>query len=139
VAGAIAQGLPRASPALAAKLSAAEDELERLRAARPEQPTAVATVEHLMADLPKRAKRAVDDLEKTLASGDVPRAREEIRGHVGTVSVDADEREIRIWGDKNEFAAVLLRANGTHTSNCGSGGRIHYFPPGEGAAPDRMN
>jgi hypothetical protein len=64
---------------------------------------------------------AVERLEETLASGDVTRAREEIRGHVGTVTVDADEREIRLWGDKGEFVAVLLRAAG-HTSNCGGGG-----------------
>jgi hypothetical protein len=82
LADAIAQGLLRASPTLAAKLSAAEGELERLRAVRPAQPMPAASVESLLADLPTRARQAVNDLEKTLASGDIPRAREEIRSHV---------------------------------------------------------
>jgi len=124
MADAIAQGMLRASPALAARLMAAEDELLHLQAARPAQPLPVASIERLLANLPVRAKQSVEHLEETLASGDVTRAREEIRGHVGSVSVDADEREIRLWSDKGEFAAVLLRATGTHTSNCGSGGRI---------------
>jgi len=43
---------------------------------------------------------AVDRLEKTLAAGDIPRARQEIRDHVGIVTMEADEREIRLYSEQ---------------------------------------
>jgi hypothetical protein len=71
---AIAGGMLRASPALAAMLAATEIELHRLeKDARQAVPTA--DVSQLLADLPAQARRAVDQLEKTLAAGDVARAR----------------------------------------------------------------
>jgi site-specific DNA recombinase len=122
LADAIASGGLRASPTIAAKLTAAEGELERLTA-QPE-PVRMVDVTPLLADLPDRAERAVMRLEETLGAGDVPKAREEIRGHVGTVTIEADEREIRLYGERN-VAAVLLRAAGAaHSSIDGSGGRI---------------
>jgi len=50
----------------------------------------------MLVDLPSRAIKAVDRLEEVLAAGDVARARQEIQSHVGTVTVEADEREIRL-------------------------------------------
>ena len=79
----------------------------------------------ILADLPARASRALDQLEKTLAGGDVAPAREELKAHVGTVTAEADEREIRLFGDQGQMAAGLLRAAGASTASFyGSGGRI---------------
>lgn len=49
--------------------------------------------------LPARAERAVEDLELTLSRGDVARARKEIIRQLGTVTVEADEREIRLYSE----------------------------------------
>jgi hypothetical protein len=79
----------------------------------------------LLADLPARAARAVDRLEAMLAAGDLVRAREAIREHVGTVTVEADEREIRLYSDQGVAVALLRAAGGaSHASIDGSGGRI---------------
>ena len=66
----------------------------------------------LLADLPARARRAVEQLEKTLAAGDVTKARQEIRNHVGVVTMEADEREIRLYSEQGHIAAAMLRALG---------------------------
>ena len=79
------------SPGLAGRLAAAEDELERLQQTKSEASPPIVSVEKLLADLPKRAAHAVASLEQTLAQGDIPRARQEIRDKVGTVTVEADE------------------------------------------------
>ncbi len=123
IADAIASGALRASPTMASRLAAAEAELERLEtAARQTVPQADVTA--LLAGLETRALRAVDTLEETLAAGDIVRARQEIRDHVGVVTVEADEREIRLYGEQGQIAAALLRAAGSRASLCGSGGRI---------------
>lgn len=120
---AIAGGLLRASPALAARLAAAEADLGTLQAASAD-PVPRASVTSLLADLPARARRAVEHLEETLSAGDLPRAREEIRSKVGTIEIEADEREIRLFGDQKHLVAALARANGTNAILYGSGGRI---------------
>jgi hypothetical protein len=112
-----------ASPALAGKLASAETELAQLRAVEATVTESKAEVSKLLADLPKLALRAVDQLEKTLASGDVARARTEIKEHVGVVEVEADAQEIRLYS-KQGVAASLLRVVGAHSSIDGSGGRI---------------
>ena len=117
LADAVASGALRASPALAKRLATAEAELQQLESAAVQAPApAKADVTRLLADLPARAGRAVDELEVTLSRGDVARAREEIRRHVGTVTVEADEREIRLYSELGNVAAALLRANGTHAA-----------------------
>jgi len=126
LADAIAGGVLKASPALAGKLASAETELAQLQAAA----TAVteaprADVSMLLANLPKLALRAVDQLEKTLASGDVPRARTEIKDHIGMVDIEADVQEIRLYGEHGVAASLARAAGGSsHTSFDGSGGRI---------------
>ncbi len=125
LADAIATGALRASPTIAARLTVAEGELERLTAERPA--ASVVDITPLLFDLPARARGAVDRLEETLAAGDLPQAREQVRGHVGTVTIEADEREIRLYGERN-VAAMLLRAAGAaHSRIDGSGGRDLYF------------
>lgn len=118
----------RASPTIAARLTTAESELERLLvAARAAGPSRVVDVTPLLRDLPVRSARAVDKLEETLASGDVHRARAEIRAHAGTVAVEADAREIRLYSDQSAMAAALLRTAGGNASLCGSGGSIRHL------------
>ena len=87
----------------------------------------VPDVTRLLAELPKLASRAVDRLEETLAAGNITRARSEIRDQVGVVTVEADEREIRLYSEQGHIAAALLRASGTHTSLYGSGASISHF------------
>jgi hypothetical protein len=58
----------------------------------------------------------------------VTRARQEIRDHVGVVTMEADEREIRLYSEQGHIAAAMLRATGTHASLCGSGGAILVTP-----------
>lgn len=79
----IAAGARRGSPSIAARLATAEGELERLTVAQAE-PFQVVDITPLLGDLAARATRAVDELEKNLASGDVHRARAQIKAHVGT-------------------------------------------------------
>jgi hypothetical protein len=66
----------------------------------------------------------VGRLEETLAAGDVTRARQEIRDHGGIVTVEADEREIRLYSEQGHIAAAMLRDTGINTSLFGSGGVI---------------
>ena len=76
----------------------------------------------LLADLPARARRAVDQLEATLAAGDVTKAREEIRGQIGMVTIEADAKEIKLYGERGVAASLLRIARNRHTSLFGSGG-----------------
>lgn len=124
LANAIASGALRASPTLATKLQAAEAELGQLQGAQAQPTAPKANVEQLLADLPKHASHAVERLEETLASGDVARGREELRSHVGTVSVEADDREIRLYGEREQREMKVLRAVGANSRIDGSGGRI---------------
>jgi hypothetical protein len=48
----------------------------------------------------------------------------EIRAKVGSVTVEADEREVRLYSEQGEVAASLLRVAGPHASIDGSGGLI---------------
>jgi hypothetical protein len=124
LADAIASGALRVSPTLGARLAAAEQELEQLTAQARASARPAADVTQLLTDLPKRAERAVNQLERTLAAGDIARARQEIREHVGTVTVEADEHEIRLFGERGIEVALLRAAGGAHARIDGSGGRI---------------
>jgi hypothetical protein len=86
----------------------------------------------LLADLPMRAAQAIHRLEETLAGGDVIRARKEIRVHVGSVTVQADERESRLYSEQGTVASALLRT--VDASLYGSWGRILEYPQEEGTA-----
>jgi site-specific DNA recombinase len=121
---AIATGMLKASSALATRLAGAEAEIEELERVRAASAGPTAGVSPHLAGLGDRAVKAVESLERTLASGDITRARREIRDNIGSVSVEADAREIRLFSDQGHVAAALLRANGTNASLYGSGGRI---------------
>jgi hypothetical protein len=60
---AIASGALRASPSLAARLAAAEGELERLTAVDSQPATKSVSVTRILADLPARAARALEQLD----------------------------------------------------------------------------
>jgi hypothetical protein len=47
--------------------------------------------------------KAINRLEYTLASGDITRARREIRDYVGIVSVEANAGEIRLFSSKGTW------------------------------------
>jgi hypothetical protein len=121
---AIATGMMRASAALGSRLKAAEDELERLERDQATETTQAIDVERVIPGLPALFGRLADDLERTLASGDIPRSRHEIKRNVGMVTVEADEREIRLLSDQGHVSAALLRSSGNNAIKIGSGGRI---------------
>jgi|HubBroStandDraft_4_1064222.scaffolds.fasta_scaffold02724_5 site-specific DNA recombinase len=117
LAEAIATGALKSSPALAGRLSAAEGELERLRAAAvPREESKVARVipriaegfEELVADLPNAVKRDVD------------RARATIRRYVGDKILVAEEIQdgqpvVTFRTCKGLMEAAFLRvAGGSH-------------------------
>jgi hypothetical protein len=127
LADAVASGAFRSSPALAKRLAAAEEELAQLEAVRAQTDTPAVNVERLLADLPARAARSLERLEETLAAGDLPAARQEIKAHVGTVSVEADKQEIRLWSEQGVAASLLRAAGGSRCSFVGSGGALHQL------------
>jgi hypothetical protein len=129
LADAIATGALRNSPALATRLAAAERELAELAESRAPVPLRLDTrVTPLLTDLPARVAQAVERLEETLtqtlAAGDIARARSEIRAHVGTVKVEADAREVRLYSEQGVAVALLRAVGGPQASLVGSGGRI---------------
>jgi site-specific DNA recombinase len=128
---AVASGALRASPAIAARLTAAEEELERLQA---ERKTPAANVELLIPQLAGEIERAVRELPATYYEGDVYRAREELKGLVGTIKVVAEPAEMRLFAETGFVQAALKRAAGKMASIVGSGGALHEYPQEEGAS-----
>jgi hypothetical protein len=113
-----------ASPVLAGKLASAETELAQLRAVEATVTEPKAEVSKLLADLPKVALRAVDQLEKTLASGDVAARQDRDQGARGRRR--GRGRRSRDQGVQ-QASATLLRAVGAHSSIDGSGGSIRHL------------
>ena len=110
LADAIAIGALRSSPTIAARLSGAEQELDQLTATQVSASTPRgADVTRLLADLPKRAERAAGQLERTLVAGDLARARQEIRAYVGMVTIEANDREIRLYSELGSRSGVASR------------------------------
>jgi len=124
IADAIASGMMRASKALASRLRAAESELEREEQAQALADAPTPSAERLLPALPAIFDRLVDNLDATLASGDLTRGREEIRSLVGCVTVKADADQISLFYERGNFAASMMKATGTHAILCGSGGVI---------------
>lgn len=120
---AIATGVLRASPALAARLQQAEDNLARLQAERV-RPASTTNVERLVADLDGRIERVVGDFERALLAVDTERSRQEVRDLLGQLKVEADDREIRFYNEQGRVEAALSKCIGADARNCGSGGRI---------------
>jgi lauroyl/myristoyl acyltransferase len=84
--------LVRASPSIAAKLRESEDELARLHAQANEPPTA--DIERLVPRLAEEIERAVRELPKTVAAGNVGLARQELNELVGSIRVVAKPTEM---------------------------------------------
>jgi site-specific DNA recombinase len=125
LADAIAAGALRASPAIAAKLRDAEDELARLRS---EAKAPIADVELLLPQLAGEIERAVRELPKALAEGNVDLARQELKGLVGSISVVAEPTEMLLFSENGFVQAALKRAAGRMASIVGSGGVIRLIP-----------
>jgi site-specific DNA recombinase len=122
LADAIAQGALRSSPAIAEKLRASEEELARLEA-QPARP--VADIERLIPRLAEEIRSSIEALPKTLAAGNVDLARQELRGHLGSIRVVAEPRRMLLYSERNAAEAVIARiAGGNMASINGSGGRI---------------
>ncbi|HTC14284.1 MAG TPA: recombinase family protein, partial [Steroidobacteraceae bacterium] len=122
LAEAIAQGALRASPSIAAKLREAEEEFARLEAQ--ERAPAADHIERLIPRLVGEIERAIMELPKTLAAGNVDLARQELKGLVGSIKVVAEPTEMRLYAETGFVQAALKRAAGGMASIVGSGGRI---------------
>jgi hypothetical protein len=85
---------------------------------------------HLKAPGRDQAQRVelVDNLDSTLASGDLIRGREGTGFFVGCATVKADADQISLFYERGYFAASMIKATGTHAIVCGSGGRISHAP-----------
>jgi hypothetical protein len=84
----------------------------------------VADVERLIPRLVEEIESAVRALPKTLAAGDVNRARQELKGHLGSIRVVAEPTRMRLYSERGAVEAALVRAVGGMESIVGSGGRI---------------
>jgi DNA invertase Pin-like site-specific DNA recombinase len=111
---AIASGLLKASTALATRLAAAEAEIEELQRAQMAASAPKGDVSLHLAGLGAMARKKLENLESTLASGDIAKSRREVRDCVGTVTIEADTHEIRLFSEMGHVAAVLLRASNSH-------------------------
>ena len=115
----------RASPSIAAKLRDAEDELARLEA---QASAPIADVEVLIPRLAEEIERAARELPKTLATGNVDRARQELKALLGTIRVVAKPTEMLLFSETGFVEAALKRAAGGMASIVGSGGRLPARP-----------
>ncbi|HUN74387.1 MAG TPA: recombinase family protein [Steroidobacteraceae bacterium] len=122
LADAVAQGALRASPSIAAKLREAEEELASLEAQASAQRHA--DIELLIPQLAEELERAVRELPKTLAAGNVDLARQELKGYLGSIRVVAEPTRMRLYSERNAVEVALKRAVGGMASINGSGGRI---------------
>jgi hypothetical protein len=125
LASAIATGALRASPAIAAKLREAEDELARVEA---ESTAPAANVERLIPRLAEEIESAIRALPKTLAAGNVNLARQELKGYLGLIRVVAEPTRMLLYSERNAAEAVIARAVGAMGSIVGSGGVMCSYP-----------
>lgn len=107
---AIANGLLKSSPALAARLQSAERELARLKAAAA-QPQ-LGSVQQIVPRLVDEYRALVDNLAESLTSVNIARARAEMRKLIGDIRVNATPHEIRLEARENAVETALLRAAG---------------------------
>lgn len=105
---AIAGGLN--SPALSARLAAAESELARLQDAAPRRPRV--DVAKLVPRIADEYRRMVRRLAETINETDPARGRAAMRELIGEVRVIADEREIRLVSRHAGVERALRKAAG---------------------------
>jgi hypothetical protein len=108
LADAIAQGVLRGSPAIAARLRASEEQLADLEA----QPAPLADVERLIPRLEEEIRAAFEELPRTLASGNVDLARQELKGYLVSIRVVAERERMLLYSERNAVQAALTRAAG---------------------------
>jgi site-specific DNA recombinase len=125
LADAIAQGVLRASPAIAERLRSSEEELARLEA-QASRPTA--DIEQLIPRLTEELERAVEALPKTLAAGNIDLARQELKGFLGSIRVVAEPTRMLLYSERGFVEAALMRAAGSMASIVGSGGALRELP-----------
>ena len=131
LADAIASGALKASPALGARLAAAEAELEKLRAT--EAPAEASKVDRLIPRVADDYREMVANLPKAVKQ-DVDRARASIRQFLGgKIRVEVDEQEARFITEKGRTEAAFLRAVG------GSFDRQTAMVAGERTFTDRLS
>ena len=79
-----------------------------------------------------RYRALVEQLETSLAETNVDRARAELRALFGSITVVADETEIRLESDLRETQAAMVRAAGGSANNVVAGARyalsLQQFP-----------
>jgi hypothetical protein len=115
------EGVLRASPSIATRLREAEDELARLEA---QASTPIADIELLIPRLSEEIERAVRELPRTLAAGNVDLARQELKGLLGAIRVVGEPTEMLLYAETGFVEAALKRAAGGMASIVGSGGLI---------------
>jgi hypothetical protein len=93
-------------------LNAAESELAQLQAAAAAASLPAVNIELLLPNLAAEFRKRAERFEEILEGGDVAKAREAIRSHVGNVTIEADADEIRLFTERNHIVAGLLRAAG---------------------------
>lgn len=98
------------SPALSARLAAAESELARLQATAPPRPRV--DVAKLVPRVADDYRRAMRQLAETIHETDPARGRAVLRQLVGEVRVIVDEREIRLISRHAGIEKALQKASG---------------------------
>ena len=123
---AMASGALKGSPALDARLTAAEALLGQLRSQETQRPDPPA--EALIPDIANSYRRLVRDLARSLHRTDADRARIELGRLVGPVKVEPADTEIRLYNAQGRLEAALLRA-------VGSGSTASFVVAGAGFEP----
>jgi site-specific DNA recombinase len=122
---AIASGALRTSPAMAERLAEAEAELAALKVAA--CPVKTADIERLVGLILARYRAMVEALEHSLPQADIEQARADLRALFGSITVVADEQEIRFEADLRATQLALLRAAGGSANNVVAGARYSRF------------
>jgi DNA invertase Pin-like site-specific DNA recombinase len=128
LADAIASGLLKSSPALAQRLSKAEDGLKRLRAAQKPAPTT-----KMVPRVGERYRALVSKLEASL-SLDVERARVALQDVIGhSVTLKPDDSGKFLWAEVGiKTTPMLEKASGSDLVVAGAGFSGHMQIPGQG-------
>jgi hypothetical protein len=113
---AIGRGALRTSPAIADRLTHAEEELGRLRAAARPQKVMTELVRRLQRVM-DRYRAIVERIDTSLSEGDLEEARATLRELFGSIRVIGEEREVRFEADPRETRTALLRAAGGSVNN----------------------
>ena len=73
----------------------------------------VADIERLIPRLVEEIERAVRELPKTVAAGNVNLARHELKGYLGSIRVVAEPTRMLLYSERGFVEAAVMRAGGT--------------------------